>query len=1735
MPTGLLKLTVNAVTADETQEFAGGTGTAEDPFLIATADHLNNVRNYLNANFKMIADITCDDFANTGDYFVDLVSGFDPIGASYSAFTGSFDGNGYCIKNLHLIGNYDDTGLFGYNRGTIKNLSVEGVSIKNSATYTGGIVGYNDGTVSNCHNSGEIVLPYFSTVGGVAGKNNGTITDCSNTGKISILDGDHSGSSIGGIVGENRGTITNCHNIGNIFLSETYNDGSSNYIRYDYAGGIAGKNNGTITRCYNRGVVSLLTYGMYLYACSGGVAGINGDKGTIKNCYNTGEVSSYSTYVACAGGIVGRNTEWSYSADVIDCYNIGPVSSESTFCDSLTGLPYAFAGGIAGECDRYATATNCYYLDNVSKGAGRGSDYATKCTSYQLKLKSTFKNFDFVTVWIVGGHNHNSEYKYPQFQLVENVDYTLEYTFNNDVHWTKCNICEMRIGTSSDHIYDSCEDSQCNICGYERILDVHRKAVDDATAVQIDNTSASPFVLKNGVYNSTNKSIPSTSTFSIKATKDCILVIDYYTSTRKDIDYLIIKHNNTTMRSASGATSWSTITLVLEAGDVVDIKYSKPSSYTSGVDKGDDAVYFKLQCVRMLPAEDFLPTCESVVCDICGVEVKPATGHSYDNACDAECNACGKIRSVPAHVYDNTCDTECNICGHTRTITHNYEWIIDAENTCGIDGRKHEECTICHTTQNVGTVIPATGNHTYDNACDTTCNVCGYVHAVSDHVFDNDCDSACNECGFARDRDHLYDMECDVTCNKCGATRVVPHFYDDESDSLCNLCGHNRAKASGKTGDCDWHVIDTTLYITGSGAMGDYNTYSTLPWGKTITEVVIQDGVTTIGSYAFYYCSKLTSVTISDSVISIGDYAFSNCTNIDNLIIEEGITTIGKYAFNYCSKLSTIRIPDSVTSIGEYAFRYCSGLTSATIEEGLAQIASRTFYGCSQLSSITIPSSITAVGTDAFYGCSALSSVYITDLKAWCGIDFADYDDNPLYRADNLYLNGEKVTELNIPSGTTTIKKYAFAYFDGFTAVRIPGSVITIGSYAFAYCDNLKTVTLESGKMQIGSYTFYKCTNLTSVAMGTDMEAIGSYAFAGCSSLTSVMIPGSVETIGDHAFYECTSLASLTIQNGVNTISSYAFAYCKGIISVVIPGSVTSVGDYAFSYCNNLKVAIIGDGITQIAPDLFWESSNLTDVAIGKSVKQVGATAFYSCRKLKDVWYSGVSQSDISISYSNTPLTDATWHCNVDVVGEHIYDSVCDVFCNICDDMRTVPHVYDNACDTICNACGTTRTVVEHSYDNNCDAICNICKFVRSVPDHNYELNEKHTCNICRYSKIPDIPAVESKTHNSVTLVPMNGFEYSKDGITWQVNNVFTNLSPDTEYTFYQRVKGSDVALASETSVGVLIKTDMESTYTIAFRNWDGTVISSKIYHYGDKVTVPSNPTRVADNTYIYTFKGWDKTVVNCAGDATYTAQYTATYKNYTITFKNWDGAVLSSKTYHWGDKVTAPANPTRPNDGKNAYTFTGWDKTVVSCSGNATYTAVYSAKSLVPNTITSSTHTVSGGIVSKIGVGTTVDTLVKNLNESNYVKVYSGATEAPKTALIGTGMEVKLTDGNIVGATATIIVTGDINGDGKISVTDYVQMQAHLLNKTPLQGAAAKAADTSGDGKISVTDYVQIQAHILGKSAVQPRSIIVAVPTSAAASASCSAAPAQDPVVTTVSYVSVDAIIPDKRNLITV
>ncbi len=158
--------------------------------------------------------------------------------------------------------------------------------------------------------------------------------------------------------------------------------------------------------------------------------------------------------------------------------------------------------------------------------------------------------------------------------------------------------------------------------------------------------------------------------------------------------------------------------------------------------------------------------------------------------------------------------------------------------------------------------------------------------------------------------------------------------------------------------------------------------------GELVTDLVIPNGVTSIGDYAFRYCSGLTSVTIGNSVTSIGSYAFYGCSGLTSVTIGNSVTSIGDYAFAWCSKLTSITIPSSVTSIGEDAFAWCDGLTSVTIGNSVTSIGERAFYNCSGLTSVTIGNSVTSIGREAFYNCSGLKNITFNGtLSRWNEIE----------------------------------------------------------------------------------------------------------------------------------------------------------------------------------------------------------------------------------------------------------------------------------------------------------------------------------------------------------------------------------------------------------------------------------------------------------------------------------------------------------------------------------------------------------------------------------------------------------------------------------------------------------------------------------------------------------------------------------------------------------------------------
>ena len=265
---------------------------------------------------------------------------------------------------------------------------------------------------------------------------------------------------------------------------------------------------------------------------------------------------------------------------------------------------------------------------------------------------------------------------------------------------------------------------------------------------------------------------------------------------------------------------------------------------------------------------------------------------------------------------------------------------------------------------------------------------------------------------------------------------------------------------------------DGTLTISGTGAMKDYNADDNLSPAynnSKVKKVVIEDGVTSIGAYAFYECSSLTSITIPNSVTNIGAAAFDSCGSLTSITIPGSVTSIGTVAFYNCSGLTSVTIPDSVTNIGAAAFDSCGSLTSIVIPNSVTSIESYAFSACSSLTSITIPDSVTSIGNNAFDSCSSL------------------------------------------------------------TSITIPDSVTSIGNNAFDSCSSLTSITIPDGVASIESYAFYNCSGLTSITIPDSVTSIGNYTFNGCSSLTSITIPDGVNSIGYDVFKNCTNLKTISL------------------------------------------------------------------------------------------------------------------------------------------------------------------------------------------------------------------------------------------------------------------------------------------------------------------------------------------------------------------------------------------------------------------------------------------------------------------------------------------------------------------------------------------------------------------------------------------------------------------------------
>lgn len=370
------------------------------------------------------------------------------------------------------------------------------------------------------------------------------------------------------------------------------------------------------------------------------------------------------------------------------------------------------------------------------------------------------------------------------------------------------------------------------------------------------------------------------------------------------------------------------------------------------------------------------------------------------------------------------------------------------------------------------------------------------------------------------------------------------------------------AASTNDSENVTWELADGTLTISGTGDMENWDLDNDIipPWfdyHDEITSVVITNGVTSIGDFAFCSCSELTDVTIPNSVTRIGNVAFYGCVGLESITIPDSVTYLGGAAFGFCESLTTATIGNGVSEINASLFTGCDALTSVTIGNSVASIGFNAFSGCNALESITIPDGVESIGESAFYGCGF-----------------------------------ESVT---IPDSVTSIGLYAFNYCRQLTLAIIGNGTESIGKRAFANCDNLKSVSIGNGVTSIGEDAFRDCIALENVSLGNKVETIGMTAFYGCESLKSLTIPDSVTSMGLYAFSDCRGLTSLTLGNGCTDLTAGLFCDCKSLTSVSIPNSVTSMST-AFYGCSGLKTVTIPNSVETIWKNVFGECTSLTDV-----------------------------------------------------------------------------------------------------------------------------------------------------------------------------------------------------------------------------------------------------------------------------------------------------------------------------------------------------------------------------------------------------------------------------------------------------------------------------------------------------------------------------------------------------------
>ncbi len=541
--------------------------------------------------------------------------------------------------------------------------------------------------------------------------------------------------------------------------------------------------------------------------------------------------------------------------------------------------------------------------------------------------------------------------------------------------------------------------------------------------------------------------------------------------------------------------------------------------------------------------------------------------------------------------------------------------------------------------------------------------------------------------------------------------------------SAATYTGNCGASGSNVTWKYDTGLIgwSSAMTLSGTGAMADYTASSTRPYSSYVskmTSLTINDGITSIGNYAFYNCTALKTVAkIPASVTRIGDNAFYKAP-LTSISFTEGVTYIGENAFRG-NKLTSLHVSGTLATLGNYAFAESSlqtvflyGTNEKTIGEGA-------FQDCKSLTTIStvgtdntsfeenvikIPSGVISIGDNAFKGCTAITEVRIPAAVKTIGASAFEGCSRDVVDETTGEVTGVAgLQTVTIAEGVTSIGAGAFKNCKALTSISIPASVTYIAPDAFVGCDNLALETLQGQcgenvtftatfNSAIGGYemtlsgtgdmtdfvdgllpAYYNSrrTLIRKVTVSKDITSIGDNAFRGCAEISSISLPEGLVTIGEGAFQGCAALKNAHIPFSLVTIEDNAFADC-GLETLFLYGrDLTTIGAGAFennaalktvsnvassdtNYVANL-ISIPGK-VTSIGDGAFADCVSISAVSLPATLTTMGDGAFMGCTALTSVSFpNGLKTIGDYAFYGCSALVPGVFPSNVTYIGKEAY------------------------------------------------------------------------------------------------------------------------------------------------------------------------------------------------------------------------------------------------------------------------------------------------------------------------------------------------------------------------------------------------------------------------------------------------------------------------------------------------